>query len=349
MKKIEFTSQEYYSFLFLIFWLASDRFPKIVLTITLLVLIANVGLLKKSTWLIRLVFVIPIVFGLAFVVNAIVGTEDSVFDTALKSIESEGFVLTLYYLIVTYIIDGGGLTRTPKYRRFIFRDYGWEEWSRDEINSYYWKYKDLMREEEKSAIEEELMRLNRERDEKALGAFRRKTGLKEVPVIENPDKKLEYAAISAIKRGWTSVEEIRSEFGIDTKRSERILDQLQNLRICGNPREVYLTELGKDEVYYMCDIGRIGVRFKNYAMSDDEAEAIANRVVKWCDENLDKDLGKGNEDCYLSMVEKYLESKDEDMAVEKKWIVRDEVSHIFFTRELNEAVQKSESLGDYGP
>lgn len=347
MKKVELQLNEFYALFVPAFFFCSMEFPVFTLILTLLFIVVSSWRWTNGTWLHRLFFfIIPPLVAVICVVNGVINAEKSAFDEAMKIVDMEALLLPLYYMTIYAITDEELLKTKPKLRSLVYKNYVWKGWNRDETVSFYINHKDIVCEEEKSAIEEKLMRLNREQDEKALGAFRRKTGLDEVPVIENPDKKLEYAAISAIKRGWTSVEEIRSEFGIDTKRSERILDQLQNLRICGNPREVYLTELGKDEVYYMCDIGRIGVRFKNYAMSDDEAEAIANRVVKWCDENLDEDLEKGCEDRYLSMVEKFLESKDENMDVEKKWIVRDEVSHIFFARELHKAVQKSESFGD---
>lgn len=350
MKKVELRLDEFYGLLLPALFFCSDNFPIFTLILTLLFIVVSMWRWTNGTWLHRLFFfIIPPLVAVICVVNGLINAEKSAFDEAMNIVDTEAWLLPLYYMMMYAITDEELLKTKPKYRSLVYKNYVWNGWGRDETMSYYLKYKDMMREDEKAAIEEKLIQFNREQDEKALDEFRSKTGLDEVPVIENPDKKLEYAAISAIKRGWTSVDRIRSEFGIDTKRSERILDQLQNLRICGNPREVYLTELGKDEVYYMCDIGRIGVRFKNYAMSDDEADAIANRVVKWCDENLDEDLEKGSEDRYLSMVEKFLESKNENMDVEKKWIVRDEVSHIFFTRKLNEAVQKSESLGDYGP
>ena len=347
MKKVELRLNNFYALLVLALLFFSKEFPVFTLILTLLFIVVSSWRWTNGTWLHRsFFFIIPPLVAVICVVNGVINAEKSAFDEAMKIVDIEALFLPLYYMTICAITDEELLKTKPKLRSLVYKNYVWKGWNRDETMSFYLKYKDMMRENEKAAIEEKLIQFNREQDEKALDEFRSKTGLDEVPVIENPDKKLEYAAISAIKRGWTSVEKIRSEFGIDTKRSERILDQLQNLRICGNPREVYLTELGKDEVYYMCDIGRIGVRFKNYAMSDDEAKTIANRVVKWCDENFDEDLDKGSEDRCLSMVEKFLESKNENMDVEKKWIVRDEVSHISFARGLNKAIQKSESFGD---
>ncbi len=145
-----------------------------------------------------------------------------------------------------------------KVRHLFFKRFEWEDMTRAEIVSYALRNEPYMRKEERDSIENRIKKYNLEEDERGLKSFLSKTGLVEVPSVLNPDRLLSHASDSAIRRGWTSVEEIKDEFGIDRERAERIMEQMCMLHICGPSKEVHLASLGEAEIRYLLNIGRMG-------------------------------------------------------------------------------------------
>lgn len=259
MKKIELQLNEFYALLLPALLFCSKEFPVFTLILTLFFIVVSMWRWTNGTWLHRLFFfIIPPLVAVICVVNGAINAEKSAFDEAMKIVDMEALLLPLYYMIIYAITDEELLKTKPKFRSFAYKTYVWIGWDRDKIMSHYMKYKDLMQEEEKSAIEEKLIQFNREQDEKALDEFRSKTGLKDIPVVDKPDRLLYDASVFAVERGWVSANELCHKFRIDMERSEKIVEQMCSLKICSGSKVVYLAELGKDEIGYMLNIGRMG-------------------------------------------------------------------------------------------
>ncbi len=259
MKKVELRLDEFYGLLLPALFFCSDNFPIFTLILTLLFIVVSMWRWTNGTWLHRLFFfIIPPLVAVICVVNGVINAEKSAFDGAMKIVDMEALLLPLYYMMMYAFTDEELLKTKPKYRSLVYKNYVWNGWGRDETMSYYLKYKDMMREDEKAAIEEKLIQFNREQDEKALDEFRSKTGLKDIPVVDKPDRLLYDASVFAVERGWVSADELCHKFRIDMERSKKIVEQLCSLKICSGSKDVYLAELGKDEIGYMLNIGRMG-------------------------------------------------------------------------------------------
>ena len=305
-------------------------FCLLVLGAAIIAIIASASLLKRGTWLLRfIIFIIPsiaVILGIAYAISV---DGKSTLSNICVCLLTECVFLGLYYSIIVSIDKKKMLTKTPKYRHLFFKDYGWEEKTHEELVLYYSKYYSDMSPEEMTAIKKKFKQFHDEEDKKGLSGFRSKTGLNDVPSVNNPDRLLRYAASSARKRGWTSTNEIQKEFGIDSERAERILDQLCKLHICGPSTEVHLSVLGENEIGYIFNLGRMGEPFRTSKETKDKAEKIVelyDKKIFLCPNDV--------EDIYLEIVKKYIEFSGDVMDKEELWRVRDEISTIIGCRKI---------------
>lgn len=214
-------------------------------------------------------------------------------------------------------------------RHLFFKGFVWDNMAMAELKSFELRYGKYMRLEERNFIVEKIKKYNHEENDRLLRLYKSKTGLDEVPSVQNPDRLLWYASSSAEKRGWTSVEEIKKEFEIDKERAEHIMRQLCELRVCGPSKEVHLTELEKDEIDCLLNMDRMG----DLLMLDNETKEKAERIVEWFDNN--NDISKdGVDDFYLEIVRRYTESNGRAMGKDEMWRVRDEVKALIGCKEL---------------